>query len=103
MRVGRLSVPCPSMAVSARSRRIEVRVSDHERRLEEAAAAALGLSLSEFVRQAAHGRAREILREQTDVVLDDDAAERFLAAVDDDSPPRPEIRELFQRNLPWEA
>lgn len=91
------------MAVSARSRRIEVRVSDDERRLEEAAAAALGLSLSEFVRQAAHGRAREVLREQTDLVLDDGAAERFLAALDDDSPPPPGMRELFQRDTPWEA
>ena len=98
-----MSVQCPDMAVSARSRRIEVRVSDDERRLEEAAAAALGLSLSEFVRQAAHGRAREVMREQTELVLSDDAAERFLAALDDDGPPPAEMRELFQRDAPWEA
>lgn len=91
------------MAVSGRSRRIEVRVSDDERRLEEAAAAALGLSLSEFVRQAAHGRAREVLREQTDVVLSDDAARRFLQALDDGTPPPAEMRELFRREPPWEA
>lgn len=91
------------MAVSAKSRRIEVRVSDDERRLEEAAAAALGLSLSEFVRQAAHGRAREVLQEQTDTVLSDDAAQRFLAALDDDSPPPAAMRELFYREPPWEA
>lgn len=91
------------MTVSTKSRRIEVRVSDDERRLEEAAAAALGVSLSEFVRQAAHGRAREVLRERADVVLSDDAAARFLAALDDDGPPPAEMRELFQHNPPWEA
>lgn len=91
------------MAVSAKSRRIEVRVSDDARLLEEAAAAALGLSLSEFVRQAAHGRAREVLREQNDVVLGDDAAQRFLAALDDDSLPPAAMRELFDRRPPWEA
>lgn len=91
------------MAVPAKSRRIEVRVSDDERLLEEAAAAALGLTLSEFVRQAAHGRAREVLREQNDAVLGDDAAQRFLAALDDDSPPPAAMRELFDRKPPWES
>ena len=91
------------MAVSAKSRRIEVRVSDEERRLEEAAAAALGLSLSEFVRQAAHGRAQEVLREQTEVLLSDDAARRFIAALDDGGSPPAEMSELFGRATPWEA
>lgn len=98
-----MSVLCPDMSVSAKSRRIEVRVSDDERRLEEAAAAALGLSLSEFVRQAAHGRAREVLRERTEILVSDDAARRFLAALDDDSPPPAVMRDLFQRDAPWEA
>ncbi len=69
--------------MSARSRRIEVRVSDEERRLEEAEAAALGLSLSEFIRRAASGRAHEVLQERTTVTLGNEEARRFLAALDD--------------------
>lgn len=76
-------------------------MSDEERRLEEAAAAALGLSLSEFVRQAARGRAQEVLRERGEIVLDDEAARAFLAALDADAPPPPVMRELFAREAPW--
>jgi len=76
-------------------------MSDEERRLEEAAAAALGLSLSEFVRQAARGRAQEVLRERGEIVLDDESAKAFLAALDADAPPPPAMRELFAREAPW--
>jgi uncharacterized protein (DUF1778 family) len=89
------------MSIPAKSRRIEVRISDEERRLEEAAAAALGVSLSEFVRRAAHGRAQEVLRERRDIHLDDEAAARFLAALDADAPPPPAMQELFARDAPW--
>ena len=76
-------------------------MSDEERRMEEAAAAALGLSLSEFVRQAARGRAQEVLRERGEIVLNDDAAQAFLAALDADAPPPAAMRELFAREAPW--
>lgn len=88
------------MASVAKSRRIEVRISDEERRLEEAAAAELGLSLSEFVRQAARGRAQEVLRERREIVIDDATARAFLAALDNEAPP-PEMRDLFARQAPW--
>lgn len=91
------------MSVPAKSRRIEVRISDEERRLEEAAATVLGLSLSEFVRQAARGRAEEVLREPSAVVLADTTARGFLQALDAEAPPPPELRELFARAVPWEA
>ena len=89
------------MSVSAKTRRIEVRISEEERRLEEAAAAAVGVSLSEFVRQAARGRAEEVLRERGRVVLDDEAARGFLAALDAEAPPPEAMRELFAREVPW--
>jgi uncharacterized protein (DUF1778 family) len=88
------------MSIPAKSRRIELRISDDERRLEEAAAAALGLSLSEFVRRAAHRRA-QVLRERREIVLDDEAAARFLEALDADAPPPPAMQELFARETPW--
>jgi uncharacterized protein (DUF1778 family) len=89
------------MAASAKTRRIELRISDDERRLEEAAAAALGMSLSEFMRGAARGRAEEVLRERGRVMLEDAAAREFLAALDAEAPPPVAMRELFAREVPW--
>jgi uncharacterized protein (DUF1778 family) len=70
------------MASSAKARRIEIRVTDDERALEEAAARALGVTLSQFYRQAARASAEEILAERSRVVLDDEEATRFLDALD---------------------
>lgn len=81
------------MAPPARSRRIEIRVTEEEHAAEDAAARALGVSLSEFYRHAARERAAEVLAERSRVVLDDDAAQRFLDALD-----RPE---RFVDRLRW--
>jgi uncharacterized protein (DUF1778 family) len=78
-------------------------MSDDDRRLQEAAASELGQSLSEFIRQSALGRAEEILREHGRVVLDDDAATRFLAALDEDTPPPAALVELFARPRPFDG
>jgi uncharacterized protein (DUF1778 family) len=66
----------------ARTRRIEIRVTEDERALEEAAASAHGETLSEFVRGAARREAEQVLAERTSYVVDDDAAERFLTALE---------------------
>ena len=83
------------MASSAKSRRIEIRVTDEEHSLEEAAATALGISLSEFFRGAARSRAEEVLSERSRMVLTDDEAARFLDAVDHP--------ERFEPGLAWLA
>lgn len=70
------------VTTSARSRRIEIRVTEEEHSVENAAAATLGVSLSEFYRQAASQRAAEILAERSRVTLDAEAAARFLEALD---------------------
>jgi uncharacterized protein (DUF1778 family) len=70
------------MASSAKARRIEIRVTDEERAVEEAAAQALGVTLSEFYRRAARASAEEILAERSRVALDDEEAARFLEALD---------------------
>jgi len=62
--------------------RIEIRVTEDEHAVEDIAARTLGVSLSEFYRRAARERAAEILAERSRVVLDDNAAQRFLDAVD---------------------
>jgi uncharacterized protein (DUF1778 family) len=72
-------------ATSAKTRRIEIRVTDEERDLEQAAAASQGQTLSEFVRQAARREAEQVLAERTSIALDPEEATRFLAALDDPS------------------
>jgi uncharacterized protein (DUF1778 family) len=83
------------MASSAKTRRVEIRVTDEEHALEEAAATALGVTLSEFYRRAARASAEEILAERSRIVLNDDEAGRFLDALD--HPDR------FARGLAWLA
>ena len=83
------------MASSAKTRRIEIRVTDEEHQLEEAAATALGVTLSEFYRRAARASAEEVLAERSRIVLDDDEAARFLDALDHP--------ERFESGLAWLA
>jgi uncharacterized protein (DUF1778 family) len=83
------------VASSPKTRRIEIRVSDEEHSLEEAAATALGISLSEFFRGAARSRAEEVLGERSRILLDDDDAARFLDALDHP--------ERFDAGLAWLA
>jgi uncharacterized protein (DUF1778 family) len=76
------------MASSAttKTRRIEIRITEEERNLEQAAAAASGETLSEFVRRAARHEAERTLAERTRYTLDDEAAQRFLTALEQPSP-----------------
>jgi uncharacterized protein (DUF1778 family) len=83
------------MASSAKTRRIEIRVTDEEHSLEEAAATALGVTLSEFFRRAARESAEEILAERSRIELDDAEAARFLDAI--------EHPERFEASLAWLA
>jgi uncharacterized protein (DUF1778 family) len=69
-----------------KTRRIEIRVTEEERNLEQAAAAVSGQTLSEFVRRAARHEAEHTLAERTRYVLDDEAAQRFLTALEQPSP-----------------
>lgn len=76
-------------------------MSEEDRLQAESAAAVIGVSVTEFVRQAARERAEVVLRDRNEVVLDDEAASAFLAAVDADAPPPTIMRELFARGTPW--
>src|SRR5580692_9362298 len=69
-----------------KTRRIEIRITEEERDLEQAAATASGETLSEFVRRAARHEAERTLAERTRYILDDEAAQRFLAALEQPSP-----------------
>lgn len=60
-------------------------MTEDERALEEAAASAQGETVSEFVRRAARAEAERVLAERTRIVVDDEAAERFLEALEQPS------------------
>jgi uncharacterized protein (DUF1778 family) len=82
---------------SAKTRRIEIRVTDEERGLEQAAAATRGQTLSEFVRQAARREAEQVLAESATISLNEEEAKRFLAALDDPASFEPGLRSLLER------
>ncbi|HTX10452.1 MAG TPA: DUF1778 domain-containing protein [Solirubrobacteraceae bacterium] len=65
-----------------RTQRLELRLTDEERSLDQAAAAAVGESLSDFFRRAAAGRAADVLADQRRMTLTEDEAIRFLDALD---------------------
>jgi uncharacterized protein (DUF1778 family) len=71
---------------ATKTRRIEIRITEEERNLEQAAAAVSGETLSEFVRRAARHEAERTLAERTRYILDDEAAQRFLTALEQPSP-----------------
>jgi uncharacterized protein (DUF1778 family) len=70
---------------STKTRRLEIRITEEELSLEQAAASVNGESLSEFVRRAAHREAERTLAERTRYVVDDEAAQRFLSALEQPS------------------
>jgi uncharacterized protein (DUF1778 family) len=81
------------VASSPKTRRIEIRVTDEEHSLEEAAATALGVTLSEFYRRAARASAEEVLAERSRIVLNESEAARFVDALDHP--------ERFEAELAW--
>lgn len=71
---------------TTKTRRIEIRITEEERSLEQAAAIATGETLSEFVRRAARREAERTLAERTSYTVDDETAQRFLTALESPSP-----------------
>jgi uncharacterized protein (DUF1778 family) len=69
-----------------KSHRIEIGITEEERDLEQTAAAFSGETLSEFVRRVARCEAKRTLSGRTRYILDDEAAQRFLSALDQPSP-----------------
>ncbi len=83
---------------TTKTRRIEIRITEEERSLEQAAATVNGETLSEFVRRAARHEAERTLAERTRYVVDDDEAQRFLTALELPSPAAEEgLRRLIEK------
>lgn len=69
-----------------RSQRLELRLTTAERELDDAAATAVGETLSDFFRRAASVRAHEVLADRTEIALSADDAARFLDALEAPDP-----------------
>ena len=65
-----------------RTQRLELRLTDEERSIDQAAATAVGESLSDFFRRAAANRAADVLADQRRIALTEDEAIRFLDALE---------------------
>lgn len=83
------------MPSTARSRRIDVRVTDAQDAVIREAAALAGQTVTAFLLSAAQDRARELLDERRHLVMSDRAFERFVAELDEPGQPVPELAELF--------
>ena len=85
-------------SAKARTRRIEIRLSEEERDRGAAAASVLGESLSDFFRHAARDRAEKVLTDQGRIALDRQEAARFLTALETPSQESvARLRELRER------
>jgi uncharacterized protein (DUF1778 family) len=82
-----------------RTARLELRLTEEERAVDAAAAAAVGETLSDFFRRAARERAADVLADERRVSLTAEEADRFLDAlesVDEDTVTR--LAELRARS-----
>ncbi len=69
-----------------RQARLETRLRLEDKRLIEAAAAAEGLSVSDFVLMAAKHHAQDVLVRQQRIQLSDDVSRHFVALLSDETP-----------------
>jgi len=80
----------PMSAATARTQKLDLRVSAAAKRALKEAASASRQSLSDFVLTSALTRAEQLLAEQTRITLSAPEWERFVAALD--APPMPPER-----------
>ncbi len=88
-----------SDAVSAsRRHRIEVRVSPEQDALIRQAALVEDISVTAFVLDAVTSKARKLVKQNHDLVLSNEAFDRFMAELDRPAEVVPELVALFNRH-----
>lgn len=85
-------------ATNARTRRIDVRVTDAQDAVIREAAALAGETVTSFLLTAAEERARELLDERRHLTMTNAAFRALADSLDEPGQPVPELVELF--NLP---
>ncbi len=78
--------------------RIEVRVTPEQDALIRQAADIEDTTVSGFVLDTVTSRARRVIRDHQDLILSNEAFDRFIAELDKPAKPVPELVELFKRH-----
>lgn len=84
----------------ARRHRLEVRVTPEQDALIRQAADLEDTTVTAFVLDTVTTRARKVIKQNQDLILSNDAFDRFIAELDRPAEPVPELIELFRRNPP---
>lgn len=85
-------------AVSSRRHRLEVRVTPEQDALIRQAADIEDTTVTAFVLDTVTTRAKRVVKQHQDLVLSNDAFDRFVAELDKPANPVPELVELFKQN-----
>jgi uncharacterized protein (DUF1778 family) len=88
---------------SARQRRINMRVSDHQERVLRAAADLRGETLTGFVLSVATQQAEEVLEQTQRISLNAEAFKRFVEALDAPDAEMPTLRRYARKRSPIPA
>lgn len=85
-------------AVKPRRHRLEVRVTPEQDALIRQAANLEETTVTAFVLDTVTSRARGVVKQHQDLVLSNQAFDRFIAELDKPAEPVPELVELFKNN-----
>lgn len=83
---------------SSRRHRLEVRVTPEQDALVRRAADLEGTTVTAFVLDTVTARAKRVVKQHQDLVLSNDAFDRFIAELDKPAKSVPELVELFKNN-----
>lgn len=81
-----------------RRHRLEVRVSPEQDALIRQAADLEDTTVTAFVLETVTSRARRVVKEHQDLVLSNEAFDRFMIELDQPAKPVPELVELFRKH-----
>ncbi|MBW3546601.1 MAG: DUF1778 domain-containing protein [Actinobacteria bacterium] len=82
----------------SRRHRLEVRVTPEQDALIRQAADLEDTTVTAFVLDTVTARAKGVIKQRQDLVLSNEAFDRFIAELDKPAEPAPELVELFKEN-----
>ncbi|MDP8930530.1 MAG: DUF1778 domain-containing protein [Actinomycetota bacterium] len=85
-------------ATPSRRHRLEVRVTPEQDALIRQAAELEDTTMTAFVLDTVTTRAKGVIKQRQDLVLSNEAFDRFIAELDKPAEPVPELVELFEKN-----
>lgn len=85
------------VVIPSRRHRLEVRLTGEQEAIIRQAADLEDSTVTAFVLDTVTTRAKRVLRQHQDLVLSNDAFDRFMAKLDEPAEPVPELVDLFER------